>query len=474
MSTPNPPDIPAAPSPAPTRSDPVNFRERADAYHTWLVPFVNVTLPAALSWIRARASEMRSWADATAAAAASAVSSATAAQASASSALDSATSAIAGAATASTKAGESSAAAVAATSSAASAAASAEAVGTKATEADASATSASASAATASSKAGESSAAAAAAAASAASSSTSAAAAASSADSAQASASSAAGSAASAQAAQNGAQAYSATALQALQEILTFAPTPTDVPTVPKIIYSPLFFDSTGAINYGVTGQYQAYHVKSGAGPAKKVYWASAGAQIVLTGRFDRIYGSVLADAVWISKYSVADARSMAGGVDRIYLPGNYAEYTHTLSADGSSISSRKAYANGLSEGAVFTTSTTAADLAVFKDGAVDLPSFKAALQAGQTPVLDPAITTDNNPPGAGAYRISSWPTNCYFADGSAASRSNDSVLFSLIGTTYGAGDGSTTFNLPAVDPADKTLTPSSGVNGLYALLTTF
>lgn len=35
------------------------------------------------------------------------------------------------------------------------------------------------------------------------------------------------------------------------------------------------------------------------------------------------------------------------------------------------------------------------------------------------------------------------------FADGSAVSRTTYAALFSLIGTTYGAGDGSTTFNLP-------------------------
>lgn len=40
-------------------------------------------------------------------------------------------------------------------------------------------------------------------------------------------------------------------------------------------------------------------------------------------------------------------------------------------------------------------------------------------------------------------------PQGYIFADGSAHSRSLYSKLFSVIGTTYGAGDGSTTFNLP-------------------------
>ena len=40
-------------------------------------------------------------------------------------------------------------------------------------------------------------------------------------------------------------------------------------------------------------------------------------------------------------------------------------------------------------------------------------------------------------------------PTNYMFADGTAISRTEYSELFAIIGTLYGAGDGSTTFNLP-------------------------
>ena len=43
----------------------------------------------------------------------------------------------------------------------------------------------------------------------------------------------------------------------------------------------------------------------------------------------------------------------------------------------------------------------------------------------------------------------SSAPTGYLTCDGSAVSRSTYSNLFSAIGTTYGVGDGSTTFNLP-------------------------
>lgn len=44
----------------------------------------------------------------------------------------------------------------------------------------------------------------------------------------------------------------------------------------------------------------------------------------------------------------------------------------------------------------------------------------------------------------------SSAPTSLYLlCDGSAVSRTTYSVLFGILSTTYGSGDGSTTFNVP-------------------------
>lgn len=40
-------------------------------------------------------------------------------------------------------------------------------------------------------------------------------------------------------------------------------------------------------------------------------------------------------------------------------------------------------------------------------------------------------------------------PQGYLFCDGSAVSRTDYATLFAVIGTTYGAGDGSTTFNVP-------------------------
>lgn len=60
-----------------------------------------------------------------------------------------------------------------------------------------------------------------------------------------------------------------------------------------------------------------------------------------------------------------------------------------------------------------------------------------------------PAPTT-----GLPAGTIVQWagataPSNWLICDGSAVGRSQYQSLFSIVGTTYGAGDGSTTFNLP-------------------------
>lgn len=46
-------------------------------------------------------------------------------------------------------------------------------------------------------------------------------------------------------------------------------------------------------------------------------------------------------------------------------------------------------------------------------------------------------------------YAGSSAPSGWLLCDGSAVSRTTYATLFDVIGTTYGSGDGSTTFNVP-------------------------
>ena len=52
-------------------------------------------------------------------------------------------------------------------------------------------------------------------------------------------------------------------------------------------------------------------------------------------------------------------------------------------------------------------------------------------------------------------------PTGFLACDGTAVSRSTYADLFGVIGTTWGSGDGSSTFNLPNLE--DKTVVGKSG-----------
>ena len=49
------------------------------------------------------------------------------------------------------------------------------------------------------------------------------------------------------------------------------------------------------------------------------------------------------------------------------------------------------------------------------------------------------------------SYPKAAAPKNWLICDGSAVSRTDYSELFNVIGTTFGTGDGSTTFNLPNI-----------------------
>jgi microcystin-dependent protein len=60
-------------------------------------------------------------------------------------------------------------------------------------------------------------------------------------------------------------------------------------------------------------------------------------------------------------------------------------------------------------------------------------------------------------------YGGSAAPTGWLLCDGSAISRTTYSALFAVLGTAYGSGDGSTTFNLP-----DKRGKFGVGVDGTY------
>ena len=77
-------------------------------------------------------------------------------------------------------------------------------------------------------------------------------------------------------------------------------------------------------------------------------------------------------------------------------------------------------------------------------------------------------------------YAGSAAPTGYFLCDGSPKSRTTYAGLFAIIGTTYGVGDGSTTFNIPDLrgrviagqddmggSSANRLTNPSSTTNGI-------
>jgi microcystin-dependent protein len=79
------------------------------------------------------------------------------------------------------------------------------------------------------------------------------------------------------------------------------------------------------------------------------------------------------------------------------------------------------------------------------------------ALDMGLSQILYGFVETDpasipiiTNPPGSiMAYAASTPPTGYFECNGAAISRVTFAALFSVIGTTFGSGDGATTFNVP-------------------------
>lgn len=69
------------------------------------------------------------------------------------------------------------------------------------------------------------------------------------------------------------------------------------------------------------------------------------------------------------------------------------------------------------------------------------------------------------------AWGGSTAPSGWLFCDGAAISRTTYAALFAVIGTTYGSGDGTTTFNLPNGKIPIGITTPVIG-NGLTLGLT--
>lgn len=80
----------------------------------------------------------------------------------------------------------------------------------------------------------------------------------------------------------------------------------------------------------------------------------------------------------------------------------------------------------------------------------VDAIAHVLGLKLGEDALSDLSSNTVIIPTGSVMpFAGSSAPSGWVLCDGSAVSRTTYEDLYTLIGTTYGSGDGSTTFNLP-------------------------
>lgn len=123
--------------------------------------------------------------------------------------------------------------------------------------------------------------------------------------------------------------------------------------------------------------------------------------------------------------------------VDTNSLDYKMDNHTHTLSEGATDVTASSAELN-LLDG----ISAIDSDLGSVSASHDTLPTAKAT--------KDYIDGIDTTPTGAiSMFAGSSAPTDWLLCDGSAVSRTTYSGLFTVLSTTYGSGDGSTTFNLP-------------------------
>jgi len=90
-------------------------------------------------------------------------------------------------------------------------------------------------------------------------------------------------------------------------------------------------------------------------------------------------------------------------------------------------------------------------------------------LTQGTVTQLNTKVNTGTVPAGtvlAFAGQVAKLPDGYLVCDGSAVSRSTYATLYTAIGTTYGVGDGSTTFNLPSL--TDTRYIQGNSTSGTY------
>jgi len=119
---------------------------------------------------------------------------------------------------------------------------------------------------------------------------------------------------------------------------------------------------------------------------------------------------------------------------------------------DSGAVTSAKIADNTIVNADINSSAAIAATkLAFTPTGDVAATTVQAAIAELDTEKASTAYVLANVVPAGAVYffAMNTAPTGYLKANGAAISRTTYSALFSAIGTTYGAGNGSTTFNLP-------------------------
>lgn len=151
-------------------------------------------------------------------------------------------------------------------------------------------------------------------------------------------------------------------------------------------------------------------------------------------------------DGTGIKEYKVADNKQDVISDLATIRSGASAGATAVQPSDLAAVATSGAYSDLTGTPTIPTVNNATITIT---QGGVTKGSFTLNQASGDTIELDAGGGSSINPGFVMEFAGSTVPSGWLACDGSAISRTDYADLFAAIGTTYGSGDGSTTFNLP-------------------------
>ena len=140
---------------------------------------------------------------------------------------------------------------------------------------------------------------------------------------------------------------------------------------------------------------------------------------------------------------------AISGSVGNFSVNGNLSVTGTTALSGATTLSSALTYGGVTLSNAVTGTGNMVLSASPALTGAPTAPT--AAAGTNTTQIATTAFVLANGVPTGGLimWSTASAPSGFLLCDGSAVSRTTYAALFAVVGSTFGSGDGSTTFNLP-------------------------